>query len=79
MYTFNILKNNFNDISYISSDESVIELYNEYGDGFHSHIDGQFLLIVRDGYHLNFFTDPWGSYQVNYLDNDNFCFTIVSS
>ena len=61
MYTFNILKNNFNDISYISSDESVIELYNEYGDGFHSHIDGQFLLIVRDGYHLNFFTDPWGS------------------
>jgi len=71
MYTFNILKNNFNDISYISSDESVIELYNEYGDGFHSHIDGQFLLIVRDGYHLNFFTDPWGSYQVNYFNSDS--------
>jgi len=76
MNTFKIHKNNFNNISYISSDSSVIELYFEYGDDFHSHIDGQFLLIVRDGYHLDFFTDPWGSYQVNYLNNDdNFCFT----
>ena len=75
MNTFNLHKNNFYDISYISSDESTIELYFEYGNDFHSHIDGQFLLIVRDGYHLDFFTDPWGSYQVNYLDNDNFCFT----
>ena len=74
MNTFKIHKNNFNNISYISSDSSVIELYFEYGDDFHSHIDGQFLLIVRDGYHLDFFTDPWGSYQVNYLNNDdNFC------
>ena len=76
MITFNIDKNNFDNISYISSDDTVTKLYNEYGDSFHNHIDGQFLFIVRDGYHLDFFTDPWGTHQVNYLNkNGNFCFT----
>jgi asparagine synthetase B (glutamine-hydrolysing) len=53
-----------------------IEKYNEYGDKFTEHLDGEFLFIVIDERKIHFFTDPFSTKQAYYFeDGDNFYFT----
>tara|TARA_R110002110_G_scaffold35247_1_gene119223 strand:+ start:2 stop:2152 length:2151 start_codon:yes stop_codon:yes gene_type:complete len=85
MFNFQITNNIFEPTSdfiersgkyFISSDPSAINLYLEYGDKFTEHLDNEFLLVVSHSFYLDFFTDPWGTRQVNYFEQDDkFYFT----
>jgi asparagine synthetase B (glutamine-hydrolysing) len=43
----------------------VIEMYNQYGDEFTNHLDGEFLIVIYDTKRnvINFYTDPWSTRQ----------------
>ena len=77
MFKFQITNNIFEPTSdfiersgkfFIASDPSAINLYLEYGDKFTEHLDNEFLLVVLHSFYLDFFIDPWGSRQVNYIE-----------
>lgn len=57
-----------------------IEKYNEYGDKFTEHLDGEFIFIVIDERKIHFFTDPFSTKQAYYFqDGDNFYFTSLTN
>ena len=63
---YNYDKNLPSDIYY------VIKMYETYGEKFYEHLDGEYLIIVKDKNEINFFTDIWSTRQIWYGEFDSY-------